>query len=821
MSRPLDNFLPIRRILVDGVVTQSNDGGLVRDIDLVGDSWGVTLANEGRTLQLSGAPRNQDFSEEFSSTVVLDRGAHQVFNGLGDAEVTLTLGTGHVEGVSKTLFFGSEFSGSIDIDPDLHVSGDPFIPGAGYVLVIRYVNGVAYSVGYSLSRLEVRASGDTTGTKDTARLISAFASVQSGEVVRLSGVLYVRDPIDIQDWQNVDVEALQKGGAEIRLGTLWSGTGAESINNYVFRIVPTALAPTTTITSTREPTALSIDVGSASGFTVGTLYAVRGTANDFYDASGGIEEELLKVGSIVGTTLTHAWPQRGYHGATRTVTRYTNVSDGVRFRGIRFDLYATAGKYAAGAIYARLAKDVSVDECSFKGATWQAYYFDACRDGGPRDGIDLGGNNAAFDFNSCQNMLADNIFDRHEVHERKSSKGGKARWFFSTRNKSRNLVFSRLRASHANGLLRAWGSLGCRFQVYGSDLDGTLIKTDAPDDVITTPHGIALDTGANDLSVAEFTQGTDYDVQAVQVFMGANEDFATPIAYMYPAFYLHDTLTCRARLTCWNKAQGAFSTRDLRLGINVTDATGRVDVQVSGARIGQCTNNNFANITGNAQFIGTSATGTAGGYAFGALNSDLAPCWDTLDYGGDWSFGFFASHASTISTYSLRFPFARVFTAQMTVLDTPLGGYVPTPAGARFEWHNVLIARMPDSTANWGNNDRYRRIGRVFPMQDTTANVRVLVDTPAAATPRPMVGVDQCPNDAGGVERIMLVCEGGASFYGMVRVPAVTLSARARIESNATGECIAQGAFAPDALVSRTSMRVVVAGHSYIQCSGG
>lgn len=662
-----------------------------------------------------------------------------------------------------------------------------------------------------------RSPGDTTGTEDETRLKSLLAGAKAGDTIVLGGTWHFADGIDCAGLP-AGVTLLGADDCVFRLGTGWVRTGVEATSNYLIRIVPTALAPTTTITASAGPTYPSIDVASAAGFTVGTTYCVRGIANDFYSASGGIEEELFQVGSIAGVTLGHAWPQNGFHGATRTVTRYAGVVEGLTIQNIVFDLYATPGRYAAGALYAQRAKDVSVRGCSVKGATFRAFNFDACRNAIAVGCTDLGANNCMYAWTSCQLGGASGCHSQQEVFERRSSKGGRARWHWDMSNKCRGVDLVDMRASHVSAGLKMWGAWGCSAEVFVSDVDSTLLLTDAPDDPIVTPHGMVFDGGANNLAQAEFAGGNKITCVSREVYMGAGESFATPLGYMYAVGYNHDHFDIAAHFHHQNKSRGAFGTLDLRLGLNITDCTGRIDGQIIGARIGLCTNNNFANVSGSIRFVATSALGTPGGYYWGSLNSDLPPSWDKLEYGGDWSGMFAASHAPTISVYTLRVPFARIFRATLAVYDPGLAAYVPVQDNGELEWRDVLLARGPNNAANFGFSDRHLRIGRVFQMSDANPTVRETALTFAAAVTRSLLCVDSCLNDTGGSERVILVVEGGARCVGVGRTTGA-IAARARVESNATGECVAQGAFNADTLVSRAMCRQTVAG--YVQLSGG
>lgn len=637
----------------------------------------------------------------------------------------------------------------------------------------------------------VLPSGDATGVADRTKI---QALLTRGRVANLvSGAVYYIDQ-PLIGVSNTGIVCDGPLKASITQGSAWSGTGASSLTNAMIRLVEVesadpATTPSTAKTKIGSPTLV---VTSPTGFAAGIYFKSTGIsgANDYAGQSAGAlcpADELLRVGSIAGNTITHALKQNTHIGVNnalapfKTLKQLTSVVDGFELRNIRFDAYRNiANPIVACGVVATFARRIIFTNCAFKGFTYAGFYARGSRD--INGDIEfLGALNARVYLFSCQDVALE-LNDRNEVFERRNSRGSAAAGYaWVVRSQSYNV---RLRGTinHAVGGARIWGGVLCRVDATISDVDFTELHT-APlvDDANIGRRGYVLDNGGNDVAAAEWGRANVYNIMWSQCHSGTGKfptSLSDNILYWYGAIYPHDVFDGE-----WNLLNSDFSsdpettTQWRQVGVVSQDVSGRINANIRGFVKGIVCNGTFNLYKGSRLHYDAAAGDGATGLS---LTGREAAIVLNEGSGGVPQFEYVRCHRTyhAVEFYAFSYPLNAYKNPLIRVLD----GAVIYDSGV-YEARDVMIGRMPDSSA-------YAGIMRAHPIDDASAvDSQIRVTAATAATPTTGTFVTLTMNHtSAGVQRPLIGVLGGPTAVTPIFIAASqTIGARGYVQCDASG----------------------------------
>ena len=564
-----------------------------------------------------------------------------------------------------------------------------------------------------------------------------------------------------------------------------------------------ATAATTPFDDDTEMGSADLVVVDATGFSTGKFFKTLGTnsGNDYSGQSAGDNcppEELLKVASVAGTTITHALPQTRHIGKNngdapfRTIKLLDAVVEDVVISNIKFDAYQDGTAHptlpaVACAIAGSFSRLVKIENCQFKGFTYAAIYARGCREWVAHQCDFLGANNGRIRLFSCQNTTMTEMHDRLEVrvrHNTNDSAAARYAWQYQSQCHAVRLQGS---ISCAVAGILAWGGDHCEIDAMVEDVDFTALHTNAlVDDPNVGRRGYVLDTNANDVPTAEFGRCNKYDVRWTNCHSGTGKypsSLSDSISYWYAAVYMHDVFDCDIKLRNTDlSSDPETATQWRQLGIVSQDCSGRVDADIRGFVKGFACIGTY-NLYRGSRYVFDAAAGMgATGLSLTAREATLL-----LDEGSNGLPHFsYIRNARTYHAVEIYSSFAFPLTCYKRVLCHHMESAVLYDSGA-YEARDVIIARMANSAVFPG-------VCSVLPIDDASAStgeIRVSATPSAAPATGTFITITINVTAAGGTIRPIVGVLGGIGavcpVYGAA---SQTFGARSYVEVNGLGHVI-------------------------------
>ncbi len=127
------------------------------------DGNNVLFLHNGQSVAVVGV--QAPVVETFGSVVTLDRDTTQTFAGTGTLIIALA-GTGHIEGVTKSLLIPAGTASSLILGDDLNASGDAFNSARDMLLVLSYTAGRCVGALRDLGTKDITAPTIVSATVD-------------------------------------------------------------------------------------------------------------------------------------------------------------------------------------------------------------------------------------------------------------------------------------------------------------------------------------------------------------------------------------------------------------------------------------------------------------------------------------------------------------------------------------------------------------------------------------------------------------------------------------------------------------------------------
>lgn len=640
------------------------------------------------------------------------------------------------------------------------------------------------------------ASGDSGDDADRLE-----ALLNAGRTVMVHSPITIDRPLVITTggWRLIGAS---RSPVAIKQASTWSGTGEDSPTNAMIRLVETenATAATTPFDDDTEMGSPDLVVVSATGFSAGKFFKTLGTnsGNDYSGQSAGDNcppEELLKVASIAGTTITHALPQTRHIGKNngdapfRTIKLLDAVVEDVVISNIKFDAYQDGTAHptlpaVACGIAATFSRLVKIENCQFKGFTYAAIYARGCREWVAHQCDFLGANNGRIRLFSCQNFTMTEMHDRLEVrvrHNTNDSAAPQYAWVYRSQCHAIRIQGS---ISCAAGAILAWGGDHCEIDAMVEDVDFTALHTTPIADDTGGRRGYVLDTNANDVPTAEFGRCNKYDVRWSNCHSGTAKYFSQDIiTHWHAAVYLHDVFDCDIKLRNTDLGSDPETATQLRwLGIVSQDCTGRVDADIRGFVKGFACIGTYSLYRGSRYVFDAAAGNGSTGLSLTGREATLL-----LDEGsGGLPHFSYIRNSRTYHTVEIYSSFAFPLSCYKRVLCHHIESVVIYDS-AVYEARDVIIARMANAAV-------YPGICSVLPIDDTSAStgeIRVSATPSAAPATGTFITLTYNVTAAGATIRPIVGVLGGIGavcpVYGAA---SQTFGARSYVEVNNLGHVI-------------------------------
>jgi hypothetical protein len=540
----------------------------------------------------------------------------------------------------------------------------------------------------SISSFILQPSGDVTGAVDTANL-NNYLSLYS-VVYLVSGQIYhVNSSISIPSGRTITSTLSER--AIIQQGSGWINSGAVRTNSiFNLRSVPTATTTTVGTTSPREQ--LSIILTNASSFTADSYFKITGISpagTDYYGSSTGslaVSDELLQVASTNVNTIVHKLTQYAHHGAGKTVTLLSSITRDVNIKNIRFDVWDSSNlrPLVGTAIEADFALRVNIENCAFKGFTYRPIDFYAVRESTVINCVGLGANNGRIMCWTCQDILVDRFRDILEERYYVNPYGGVPTPALGWRSQPIRVKYYNCEVSFAPMALMCWGGVRCFMQANVMEVDGGYWLANNPEDNAASRRGFVIDTGPNNLNLAEFGFGCDFDITCSRWNSGN---------YLYPplmsnsiynyaaAAYLHDQYQIRLRFRLSNKgATGNTAGSYSYLACLTQDVEGQIDINIVGSSVGLVCNGTFNSLRGDFFMSPVPGTGAATGPYPLAMNCVSPPTLNNFYAGGGFNVFMDSSTSFLPAATDQRYPFIQRC-------------FIPVVGIANMRAENIQIAR--------------------------------------------------------------------------------------------------------------------------------
>jgi hypothetical protein len=540
----------------------------------------------------------------------------------------------------------------------------------------------------SISSYILQPSGDTTGAQDTANLNLYLSSYDN--IYLVSGqTYYLSTSVSIPSGKTIATTLTER--ATIRQGSSWVNSGAVRTNSF-FNLRSVATATTTTVNTTAPREGTSVILADATSFLNDSYFKITGifpAGTDYYGSSTGVNavsDELLQVQSVSVNTVTHKLTQYAHHGAGKTVTLLSSITQNVNIKNIKFDAWDSSNTLplVGTAIEADFALRINIINCAFKGFTYRPIDFYAVRESTVINCVGLGANNGRIMCWTCQDILVDNFRDILEERYYVNPFGGVPTPALGWRSQPIRIRYFNCEVSFAPMALMCWGGVRCVMQANVMEVNGGFWLANNPEDSAASRRGFVLDTGPNDLTIAEFGFGNDYDIICSRWNSGN---------YLYPplmansiynyaaALYLHDQYQLRLRFRLSNKgATGNTANNYSYLACTCQDVEGQVDINIVGATVGMVCNGTFNSLRGDFYMAPVPGTGAATGPYPIAMNCISSPTFNNF-YAGSGFTAFMDSSTSFLpAATDQRYPFIQRC-------------FIPVVGIANMRAENIQIAR--------------------------------------------------------------------------------------------------------------------------------
>jgi hypothetical protein len=448
----------------------------------------------------------------------------------------------------------------------------------------------------------------------------------------------------------------------------------------------------------------------------------------------------------------------------KTLKLLDGVVDGFEIRGVKFDAYQTAAlagtnPVVACAISASFARNVRISDCSFKGFVGHsgagAVFARGCRDWTGRRLRTLGANNSRCYFFSCQSFIWE-MDDELEVYERTNTRGGQHGRFYAWvwRSQCHDIKLSGS-IKCVPAAVQAWGGDHCALDVDVSDVRFQEIgnhATGIPDDT-GGRRGYILDTGANDVTQAEFGRYNRYRVRWTDAHSGTAKYWgggSDIISHWHAAIYMHDVFQSHWDVENSDLGRDPITSTAYRwLGLVCQDSVGTLVARLKGFVKGAAFIGTLNIITVQYLLHNSGAgDGTTGysttGYEAGVLldeGSQGLPYFVEVKHFGYHLVEFYSSYAFPLSGY------------QRVLIERVRWEALLYGSGL-MQARDVVIAREADSAAHPGplvalpiddgggtvNGERRALIAPAAAPADGVI-ISLTINTGSSGTLRPIIGV--------------------------------------------------------------------------------
>lgn len=302
------------------------------------------------------------------------------------------------------------------------------------------------------------------------------------------------------------------------LRATYAGGSADDYANALITVASTVTATATTLSASAYTGATSVTVASGAGLAAGDWLLISGNngAGTDYWYSDGTDVtlyEVVRIRTIVGTTITLEEPLRQWHASASTVALLSAVDD-VVIEG--FDLDAgTDNDFAVGIVALRTV-GLQLRGISGTGFTRSLVEIRA----GSSDWLveelrGRGNNNALLTTHSAHAGRVRGVSNASSG-ARYNAAAGVPRHLVCFRERSTDILATDLTLRRCVGGVRIWG--GRNITVRGIQVTDVANTGGVYEAGVTageytsgSPWGLGLDTGAADLDIAEFGLGIHVD----------------------------------------------------------------------------------------------------------------------------------------------------------------------------------------------------------------------------------------------------------------------------------------------------------------------